>query len=117
MKGIPMLATVTTLTINPNIVHLVVMLVVPIATGILSHITASVRVKAIVALVLSGVGTLVANATAVDGSAVLSVQMLADWAMVLVGSIAAYLGVLNPIVGNGALNEKLAPNFGIGKAA
>jgi hypothetical protein len=100
--------------LDPQVVRALVVLVIPVLVGLVTKASASDRVKAVVTIVLAGVGTLIVQATADDGSAVISAVMAWDWLVTTALAVAAYLGILKPVVGNGDLNSKLAPSKGIG---
>lgn len=99
------------LTLSTDLVTLILTLLIPVATGLVTKSTAPDRVKAIVALVLAGVVTLIGQARTDTGAAIISTQMAGQWAMTVAVQLAAYLGVYRPIA---AKAVELAPTKGIG---
>jgi len=97
--------------LNPLLVTLITSLFIPIVVGIVVKANASTAIKNVVMIVTTGVVTLI-NANVTDtGSAVLSTETLTYWAISIVATIAAYLGLYKPV----EANDKLLPNFGVGK--
>ena len=94
-------------------VVLLVSLVIPVATGIVTKLNAPATVKQIVALVFATANGLITTATMSDGTAVISKETLI---VTLIGfgiQTATYLGIYAPH----NANAKLAPNAGIGPSA
>lgn len=97
-------------TLSPVLVRAIVALVIPVVTGLFTKLQASASVKATVAFVLSGVASLIMQATTGDGSALLTQKLLVDWAITFGMQLAAYLGLLKPVA---EINTKLIPDRGI----
>jgi formate-dependent nitrite reductase membrane component NrfD len=85
-------------------------ILLPIVVGLVTKASASNRFQAIVGIVVAAVGALVLRATTVDGAGVLDKALVLDIALVYIPQIASYLGVWKQF----ALNEKTAPNAGLG---
>jgi hypothetical protein len=91
--------------------YIIVGVFVPLAVGLLTKLHAPAGVKVAVNLVLTAVVTLIVNAYVVDtGVAVISDEMLSQWIITTVISIATYYGVYKPL----AVPGKLAPTIGLG---
>ncbi len=96
--------------LSGNVVTLVLGVLIPVLTGLVTKAEGSTTVKQIVAIVLSGAAALLANAVGDDGQAVVSVQTLFDAVVIWVIQIATYLGIYKPH----DANAKLAPASGMG---
>jgi hypothetical protein len=101
------------LTLTPLTATMLVSLVLPIAVGLVTKTSAPPLLKQIVAALASAATGLIATATQIDGTAVLSRQALLLAVISFVAQQATYLGVYKPQ----DANAKLVPNFGIGPAA
>lgn len=91
-------------------VLLLVSVVIPILTGLLTKLNASTTVKQVVTLTLAAANTLIVSNTMADGGAVLTDSVLTDAAVSWIVAVAAYLGVYEPH----DTNRKLAATTGLG---
>jgi hypothetical protein len=87
----------TTITLNAPLVHILVALVIPFATSLVTKSTASIRVKGAVTMILAAVAALIFQFTLPSGSAVLTQDVLIDWFIVTLTSVGSYVGILNPL--------------------
>lgn len=99
------------ITLNSTIATLIASALIPLVVGLLTKVTASAKLKAIVSIVLNAIQALIVSSVTSDGSAVISTQTLILWAIGVATSIGSYLGVWKPA----DINQKLAPSFGLGK--
>jgi hypothetical protein len=103
------------LNLDATAVSLIISLVIPVLTGLVTKVTLPGAAKGVLTLVLNGVAALVTTATLADGTAVLSGQTVVTWLIGLGVSVAMYLGVWKPAgVTSSAPDGKLAPNAGLG---
>ena len=84
--------------------------VIPLLTGLVTKLVASARLKAVITLFLSAVAGVVTQSLVDGGGAVLSDETLILAGIAFVQAIASYLGFWK----NFDINEKLAPNQGLG---
>jgi len=98
------------MTISALLVTIIVALVIPAATALLTKATASTWVKQIVTALLAGVSGLIVTATQLDGTAVISKAALLLALTTFVSTQAAYIGLWKPH----AVNATVAPGVGIG---
>jgi len=84
--------------------------IMPFVIGLITKASASPRFQAIVGIVLAAVAAVVERATIADGSAIISQGLLVDVLMVYAPQLLTYLGLWR----NFALNQRLAPRFGLG---
>lgn len=86
-----------TLTLSALTVSLVVALIIPVVTGLVTRHSTSSGVKGLVTLVLNAVQALVVSATLADGTAVISEETFVQFALSLGISVASYAGVYKPL--------------------
>lgn len=91
-------------------VLLVISLVIPFLTGVVTKVSASAGVKQVCTLVLSAAAGLIVTATQLDGTAVISKEAALNAALALGIAIVSYLGLYKPH----DVNAKLAPTKGFG---
>lgn len=112
------LATATGLTLSAVGVSLLISVIIPIVTGIVTKSGLSGTWKGIITLFLSAVTAVVTVGTLGDGSAFISWDALILALMNFAIAVATYLGIYkqggltNSV--NGPAAPKLGPNFGIG---
>jgi hypothetical protein len=107
--------TIASLRLSALTVQVVLALVIPIVTGLLTKYSVPSAVKGLTTLVLNAVAALVTTATLADGTAVISKPTFIAWMLGLVVSVATYAGVYAPAgLTSSRPDGKLAPNFGIG---
>ena len=95
-------------------VQMVLGLLVPIAVGLLTKLSTSSGVKAVLMLILNAVQTLIVQATMADGSAVIDKATFFSWLLATVISVAMYAGVYKPLnVTSSTPDGKLAPTKGV----
>ena len=88
----------------------IVSFLIPLATGLLTKVSASATVKQVVTLVLSAANGLMVTSTQVDGTALISATT-AQYTLLSLGiAIVSYLGVYQPH----DANAKLMPEVGVG---
>jgi hypothetical protein len=90
-------------------IQLIVGLIIPFITGLLTKINASATVKQVVTIVLSGVSALIVAST-VGEEAVISWETLGYAALGWLVAVLSYLGLYAPH----NVNAKLAPDKGLG---
>lgn len=90
-------------------VQLIIGLVIPFLTGLLTKLNASATVKQVVTIVLAGVSALIVSST-VGEEAVISWETLGYAALGWLVAVLSYLGLYQPH----NLNAKTAPDKGIG---
>jgi hypothetical protein len=102
------------LELSATTVTVLVSVIIPIITGLLTKITTPPWVKSVVTIVLNAVNALVTTAVLADGTAVLSQGTLVTFIMGVVISVAAYAGVYKPAnITSSTPDGKLAPNKGV----
>ena len=99
------------LKLSNDLVSLILTLLIPVATGLVTKSTASTRVKALVAIVLAAAVTLFRESRTDSGAAIISTQMAVAWALTLAVQLAAYLGIYKPITPRAT---EIAPARGLG---
>ena len=107
----------TNLLIIPNAwVPVVVGLVLPVITALLVKAGASNTVRVAVGIVLAGLTTVITQ-LAVDGQdAVVTWETVRLFLLTYGVQVLTYLGFWQPVTKD-TLNGKVAPSFGVGKAA
>lgn len=103
-------ALATAITLTPVVVSLLTGTVIPVLVGAVTKSGASRRLKQAVTLVLSGIAALIFAGVTGDGSSVFTLETVAYAAMSWASSIAIYNDVYKRL----DLNEKLAPERGLG---
>jgi hypothetical protein len=98
----------TTLHLNALTVALLVSLVLPALTSLVTKLSASVTVKQLVAIFFSVVTGAVSVATLADGTAVLSKETAIAAVLAFVTQAASYLGIFKP------QGVAIAPTKGLG---
>jgi hypothetical protein len=78
-------------------VSLILGLFLPLVLGFILRPTAPEPVKVVGGIVIAGVAALIKEAVQADGSAVLSWEMLVQFALIYGPQIAAYAGVWKPL--------------------
>lgn len=95
-------------------VQLLIGLVVPIVVGLITKLTTSSGLKALVMLVINAAQTLLVQATMADGTAIISKQTFIVWIFALIVSVASYAGVYKPLnLTSSTEGGKLSPNRGL----
>lgn len=101
--------------LSSDIVTLVVTLLIPLVTGLLTKSTLSSAAKGLVLLVLNAVNAFVIeNVVADTGWFVVDDASLKAFAISLAISVAAYAGVYKPLKLTSHEDGKLAPHKGLG---
>lgn len=107
--------TLPTLYLSPMAVTLVLSLLVPIVTGLLTKYALPAAVKALIMLVLDAVVSLVVHAEMLPtGVAVINSQALVGAILGVVVSAATYLGVYVPVKLSNRPDGVLGTNVGVG---
>lgn len=96
-----------TLTLDPLFVMAITSLLLPLAVGIVTKVSTSSGVKALVLLVSNAVAALVVTATQVDGSAVIEKETFLLWVIGLVISVATHYGVYKPTGVSNSVQDKV----------
>ena len=97
-------------TLDPTQLAVLTSVIIPLVVGLITKKSANKQVKAITNIVVTAVAALLGNAVNDLGVAVFSAEMITNFIIGLVISIASYYGVYE----NFEINAKLAPNKGIG---
>lgn len=107
----------TNLLIIPNAwVPVLVGVVLPVVTALLVKAGASDKVRVAVGIILAGLTTVLTQ-LAVDGQdAVVTWETVRLFLLTYGVQVLSYVGLWKPVT-NGTLNQKVAPNVGVGKAA
>lgn len=100
------------LTLAPFTVSVLSSLVIPVLVALVTKSGASSKLKGSLLLVLSSVAGVIATNLDTFGGAVLSQQTIQNAGMAFATSLAMYLGFYKTL----GINDKLAPNFGLGSA-
>lgn len=102
------------LALNAQTVGVLLSVVIPIVTGLLTKITTSSRVKQVLTIMLNAVTAVITTAVATDGSVYLDQSTIVHFVVGLVISLALYAGIYKP---NGFTSStpdgKLGPNKGL----
>ena len=98
------------MTIDASAVAIILGLVLPFVVSLMTKLNASKAVKATVGILAAGIGATIQHAVRDDGSAFLSGTMLLNFAIVYGTQVLSYHGLWS----NYDINEKVAPNKGIG---
>jgi hypothetical protein len=86
-----------TITLSALSVSLLLGLLIPVVTGLLTKYSTSSGLKGLVTLVLNATQALVVSATVADGTAVISKETFVTFCLSLAISIATYAGVYKPL--------------------
>lgn len=78
-------------------VSLIIGLLIPIVTGLVTKYSTSSGLKGLITLMLNAVQTLVVTATVADGTAIISRETFVNFCLALVISVASYAGVYRPL--------------------
>lgn len=97
--------------ISPIYWTVVVGLLLPVVVAALTKNRASSRTRAVLAILGDAIAAIAIRATTVDGSGLIDQALIIDFAFLFVPTVASYVGFWQPVA---QVNEKLAPNFGIG---
>jgi hypothetical protein len=100
----------TSVELSPFLVTLIIGTLLPIATGLLTKLNASDKVKGTVNLFLAAVTAIISQNLVEGGGAIFSEDTLLMGLLAFIASVAAYHGFWQNI----NIDEKLAPNTGIG---
>lgn len=100
----------TTITLSAFIVTLLVGYVIPLATALLTKVSASAGVKQFVTALLAAINGFVVTATMQDGTAVFSKQSLLFAILSFITANVGYVAGWKPH----AIDSKVAPTKGIG---
>lgn len=106
----PAVAPVAELTLNAFVVLVISSFLIPLATGLITKLSASATVKQVVTLILSALTGVITTSTQVDGTAIISMTTVQYSLLALGIAIVSYLGVYQPH----DANAKLAPDVGVG---
>lgn len=98
------------LALTPTLVLILVSVLIPILTGLLTKINASTTLKQVVTIILAGANAVIVSNLGEDGGAVLTDSVITDALVSWTVAIASYLGVYKPH----DANTKLARNTGLG---
>lgn len=98
------------MTLSAQAVAVALGLVLPFVVGFLTKVNAPKSVKSTVGIIVAGVAATIQNAVSADGSAFISSEMLLNFALVYGAQVLSYVGLWS----NYGINEKTAPNKGIG---
>lgn len=113
-QGVDSADTTATIRLSPLTVTLVVSLVIPIVTGLLTKATLASFWKGLITLVLNLVNAAVVGAVVADGSAVWSEQTLITALLGMAISVATYAGIYKPAHLTSSDAGLLMPGRGIG---
>lgn len=100
----------TTITISAFVVTLIVSYLIPLATALITKVTASTNVKQLVTAVLAAITGFLTTAVAADGTAVFSMQTLL---FAIISFSTANIGYVYTF-GPRGIGFKIAPTKGIG---
>lgn len=106
----PAVAPVAELTLNAFGVLVISSFLIPLATGLITKLSASATIKQVVTLILSALTGVITTSTQVDGTAVISMTTVQYSLLSLGIAIVSYLGIYAPH----DANQKLAPEVGLG---
>lgn len=98
------------ITLSPNTVAIITGAVIPLLVALVTKWNASPLLKGFVNLVLTGIASLIIQATVPEGQAVITQDLLVTWFITFATSVATYFGVYR----SAEVNQKLAPTVGIG---
>lgn len=104
------IAPVATLTLSEFTVLVIISLLIPLATGLVTKLQASATVKQVVTAAISTVVGIVTTSTQADGTAVVSLATVQYALLTFAIATVGYLGLYRPH----DANAKLAPNSGLG---
>lgn len=96
--------------LTPLVVTIITGLLLPFLIALITKANASSLLKGLVGIVLAFVAAVLERAMLTDGSAIISGGLLVDVGAVYIPQLATYIGVWQ----HAGLNNKLAPNLGIG---
>lgn len=83
--------------IDASIVAILLGVIIPILNGLVTKITTSAGVKAVLTLALSTVAGIVTTATTDGGDAIFSSALVLNTALTFITSVAAYAGLWKPL--------------------
>lgn len=106
----PAVAPVASLELNEFTVLVITSLLIPLATGLITKLSASATVKQIVTLALATAVGVITTGTQVDGTAIISLTTVQYALLSFAIAVVSYLGLYKPH----DANAKLAANTGIG---
>lgn len=102
------------LALNAQTVGVLLSVVIPIVTGLLTRITTSSKVKQVLTIVFNAVTAVITTGITTNGDVYLNQATLVNFVIGLVISLALYAGIYKP---NGFTSSeadgKLAPNKGL----
>jgi uncharacterized membrane protein len=101
------------MTLTPVIVTILIGTVLPLLVGLVTKLDASSNVKKISLITISAVQGVIVNATLIDGTALISSEMLLFAALAWVAALGSYFKVLKPTGVAPAVQNRTA-NIGIG---
>lgn len=101
--------------LDPMLVTTIISVVIPLLVGILTKLRAHPGVKAVMLIILNGVGAAIGTAVGVDGVAVISRTTVYQFIVGCVVSIATYYGVWKPTGVSGGINRATA-TVGLGSS-
>ena len=88
--------TLAQVSLSALTVTIIVSLVIPIITGIITKYSVPSWIKGLITLVLNAVNALVSTALVADGTAVISKPTFIAWFIGLTVSVATYAGIYRP---------------------
>lgn len=101
--------------VTAPVVNFIIGMLIPLVTGLLTHINLSSKIKFMITLVLNAAAALITTNMLSDGTAVLSYQALFTGMYSLIVSLIAYHRVYKKAnLTSSTPDGKLAPNHGIG---
>ena len=107
----------TTVILTATTLQLILNVVIPIITGLLTKITLPDWIKGVITLALNAGAAVIANNMADNGTAVLSTAVLLQTLIGFVISVAMYVGIYSRAgLTSSSPDGKLAPTMGIGPA-
>lgn len=100
----------TSFVITPVYWTILTGLAIPFVVALFTKAATSTKTKAVLAIVLAAVATIIERASFADGTGVIDSAILLDALLVFGPQVLSYLGFWQPVV---RVNERVAPNFGI----
>lgn len=96
--------------LEPTWVTVILGLLIPLLTGLITKANASATIKQIVTLTLAAATTLISRAVIESGEALFTQELLIEAGMTWGIAIGSYLGIYKPH----EINDSLAPTTGLG---
>lgn len=102
---------VLAVTLGVFTVNVILGFIIPVLTAVVTKASASPVLKGAVTLTLSAIAGLINTAITITGEAVFSQAMVQQATLTWLIALASYLGLWKQL----EINNKLAPEFGLGK--